>query len=269
MKTNRKLLFSMLITIVFIVFVGCSKDANSSLTKLKLSVASVPHGEILEYIEDDLKEAGLEVELFIVNDGIQANTQTNNGEFDANFFQHIPYMTQSNEDQGFELVNIASVHVEPFGVYSNTIDSIEALPNNAKISIPKDPVNYSRALELLAENDIIELTNEKKENFTVQDIIENEKNIEFITVDAEMLFHTLEDVDASTINVNYALEGGLKPLEDALVLEGSASNYVNILVAHADKEDDPDIRKLAEILTSDKVKKFIEESYDGAVIPVF
>lgn len=259
-----------------LLFAGCGKGetsesdaAKEEITTLKISTVSVPHAEILEHIADDLEEDGVKLELSILSDGLQANQQTADGQFDANFFQHTPYLEQVNEDSDLSLVEIGGVHIEPFGVYSREVDALEDLPENAKVSIPKDPVNFSRALELLAANDVITLDPGKEQDFTLEDVTENDKDLEFIPVESQMLVHSLDDVDAAAINTNYALEGEFRPTEDALIIEGKSSPYVNILVARADNQDDAAIQTLKEHLTSDKVKTFIEETYDGAVVPAF
>ena len=246
-----------------------ASDAQEETTKLKVSTVSVPHAEILEEISDDLAEDGVELELSILSDGIQSNQQTADGQFDVNFFQHTPYLEQVNEDSGLDLVEVTGVHIEPFGVYSRNIDSIDELSDKAKVSIPKDPVNFSRALELLAANEVIELDEEVQGDYTLEDITKNEKDIEFVAVDSELLVHSLDDVEAAAINTNYALEGDFNPLEDALIIEGNDSPYVNILVARPDNKDDEAVQILVEHLNTDKVKEFIEKEYEGAVVPAF
>src|SRR5690625_366230 len=246
-----------------------ASDAQEETTKLKVSTVSVPHAEILEEISDDLAEDGVELELSILSDGVQSNQQTADGQFDVNFFQHTPYLEQVNEDSGLDLVEVAGVHIEPFGVYSRQIDSIDDLSDKAKVSIPKDPVNFSRALELLAANDVIELDEEMQGDYTLEDITKNEKDLEFIAVDSELLVHSLDDVEVAAINTNYALEGDFNPMEDALIIEGNESPYVNILVARPDNQEEEAIQILMKHLKSDKVKEFIEEEYDGAVVPAF
>lgn len=168
-------------------------------------------------------------------------------------------------------MKVVGVHIEPFGVYSKKIKSIDELPKGAKIAIPKDPVNFSRALQLFAANGLIELneSSNTNKNYTVQDIKKNEKKLQFIPVDGPLLVRSLDDVEAAAINTNYALEAGLKPKKDALIIEGDKSPYVNILVARPDNKDSDAIQKLAKALTSPEVKKFIEDKYDGAVVPAF
>lgn len=245
------------------------KESESKEVVLKISASSTPHAEILEYISDDLEKENVKLDIVITQDGIQTNQQTADKELDANFFQHTPFLDQVNKDSGLDLVKVVGVHIEPFGVYSKKIKSIEELEDGAKVALPKDPVNFSRGLLLFAENDLIKLDSSKKGNYTLEDITENEKNLDFIPVDGPVLVRSLDDVDASAINTNYALEGNLKPLDDALIIEGSDSPYVNILVSRPDNKNDEAIQKLAKALTTEKVRTFIEEKYEGAVVPAF
>lgn len=269
-----------LLALLLLVLGACGKDektATSTQNKadekkevtLKISASSTPHAEILEYIAPDLEKEGVKLDIVITQDGIQTNQQTANGELDANFFQHTPYLNQVNKDSGLNLVSVVGVHIEPFGVYSKKIKSIDELSEGAKVAVPKDPVNFSRALQLFAANKIIELDSKTTGDYTVEDITKNDKKIEFVPVDGPLLVRSLDDVEASAINTNYALEAGFKPKEDALIIEGNDSPYVNILVARPDNKDDEAIQKLAKALTTDKVKKFIEDKYKGAVVPAF
>lgn len=269
------------LSFLLIVLGACGKDEKtttaSSKTEsdekqevtLKISASSTPHAEILEYIAPDLEKEGVKLDIVITQDGIQTNQQTADGELDANFFQHTPYLNQVNKDSGLNLVSVVGVHIEPFGVYSKKIKSIDELSKGAKVAVPKDPVNFSRALQLFAAHQIIELDAAKTGDYTIEDITKNEKEIEFIPVDGPLLVRSLDDVEAAAINTNYALEGGFKPKEDALIIEGNDSPYVNILVARPDNKDSEAIQKLAKALTSDKVKKFINDKYEGAVVPAF
>lgn len=259
------------------LLIGCGNQASGNTKEkanqedvtLKISASSIPHAELLEFVAEDLEQEGISLDISITSDGIQTNQQTADGQFDANFFQHTPYLEQVNEDSGLDLVNVKGIHIEPFGVYSKEIESIDQLSQNAQVAIPKDPVNYSRALELFAANGVIELSDKKDGDYLLEDITKNEKNIEFIAVESALLVHSLDDVEASAVNTNYALEGGFVPLEDALIIEDSESPYVNILVTRSDNKEDAAIQKLADALTSDKVREFIEKEYEGAVVPAF
>ncbi|WP_440970595.1 MetQ/NlpA family ABC transporter substrate-binding protein [Peribacillus frigoritolerans] len=273
-----KWLSVMVLTVVLLVLGACgSNEQTSSESKgdkdeevtLKIGAASIPHAEILEFIAPDLEKQGVKLDVVISTDGIQTNQQTADKELDANFFQHTPYLEQVNKDSGLNLVNVKGVHIEPFGVYSKKIKSIGELSDGAKVAVPKDPVNFSRSLQLFAANNIIELDASKSGDYTIEDITKNDKKIEFIPVDSPLLVHSLDDVEASAINTNYALEGRLKPLDDALIIEGKDSPYVNILVARPDNKDDKAIQKLANALTTEKVKEFIFDQYEGAVVPAF
>ncbi|MEK4534365.1 MetQ/NlpA family ABC transporter substrate-binding protein [Peribacillus sp. FSL K6-1552] len=267
-----------ILTVVLLILGACgNNEQTSSESKgdkdeevtLKISAASIPHAEILEFIAPDLEKQGVKLDVVISTDGIQTNQQTADKELDANFFQHTPYLEQVNKDSGLNLVNVKGVHIEPFGVYSKKIKSIGELSDGAKVAVPKDPVNFSRSLQLFAANNIIELDASKSGDYTIEDITKNVKKLEFIPVDSPLLVHSLDDVEASAINTNYALEGGLKPLDDALIIEGKDSPYVNILVARPDNKDDKAIQKLANALTTEKVKEFILDKYEGAVVPAF
>lgn len=248
---------------------GTGAASKDDITTLKVSTVSVPHAEILEEIASDLEQDGVKLDLSILSDGIQANQQTADEQFDVNFFQHTPYLEQVNEDSELDLVEVAGVHIEPFGVYSRSIENLDELANKAKIALPKDPVNFSRALELFDANEIIELEADVAGDYTLQHIAKNDKEIEFVPVDSELLVHALDDVDAAAINTNYALEGDFNPLEDALIIEGNESPYVNILVARPDNKEDEAVQTLVKHLQSDKVKQFIEAEYKGAVVPAF
>lgn len=260
-----------MITIGLFVITGCVEGSASENEKatLKVGASSVPHAEILEFIAPDLEEDGVKLEIMISTDGIQTNQQTSDGDLDANFFQHTPYLEQVNEDSGLDLVVVEGIHIEPFGVYSKEIDSIDNLSEGAQIAVPNNPSNFSRTLLLFAEHGIIELNDAKSGDFLLEDITRNDKNLEFIPVNPPLLVHSLDDVEASAINTNYALEADLKPLEDSLIIEGLDSPYVNVLVARPDNKDSELIQKLADALTTEKVREFILDNYEGAVVPAF
>ncbi|MEH7416589.1 MetQ/NlpA family ABC transporter substrate-binding protein [Neobacillus drentensis] len=278
----KKILLPLLpiLILIGVVLSGCGANKETSTTAkdnsqkevvLKVGASSTPHAEILKFIEPELKKQGIKLDIVVINDGIQTNQQTANGELDANYFQHIPYLNQVNKDSGLDLISVKGIHIEPFGVYSKKIKSIDNLSDGAKIAIPKDPVNFSRALQLFATNGLIELKQKEKDNFdyTLEDITKNDKHLQFIGVDGPVLVRSLDDVEAAAINTNYALEGGFKPKKDALIIEGDQSPYVNILVADKSRKNDKNIQKLAKALTSEEVRKFIEDKYQGAVVPAF
>lgn len=237
--------------------------------KLSIAATPVPHAEILEHIQPTLKEDGVDLDIKVFTDYVQPNQQVADGQIDVNFFQHKPYLESFNSERGTDLVSVALVHVEPFGVYSKKIDTIEDLKEGARVAIPNDPSNGARALLLLEQNGIIKLKDPDNLLATARDVSENPKKLKFTELEAATLARVLDDVDLALINTNYALEAGLNPLEDALLIEGADSPYANLVAVKESNENDPRVEKLIKALNSDDVKTFISEKYDGAVVPAF
>lgn len=236
---------------------------------LKVAASPVPHAEILKQVQPKLKEQGVNLEIKEFTDYVQPNVQVFEKQLDANFFQHIPYLQQFNKDKNMDLVEVVPVHIEPFGAYSKKIKKVDELADGATIAIPNDPTNAGRALALLEKNGVIKLKEGVGVNATVKDVVENKKNVQFKEVEAAMLPRVLEEVDLALINTNYALEAKLVPTKDALFIEDKESPYANYLVARPDNKDSEAIQKLAKALNTPEVKKFIEEKYQGAVVPAF
>ncbi len=245
---------------------GDSSDPNAVL---KVGATPVPHAEILEYVKDNLAQAaGLSLEIVQFTDYIQPNVALKDGQIDANYFQTVPYLAEQSAAAGYDFVNVGGVHLEPMGVYSSKIDAIADLPQGATIAIPNDPSNGGRALKLLADNGLFTLKDTGEVSPTSKDITDNPKGIKIVEVEAAQLPRSLQDVDAAVINGNYAIEANLNPAKDALVLESATDNpNVNILVTRKGMENDPRIQKLLTLLQGPEVKKFIEDKYQGAVIP--
>lgn len=239
--------------------------------KLTIGVSPVPHGDILKYIQENLAaKAGLELTLVEFTDYVQPNLALADGTIDANFFQHVPYMEDFGREHKLDLVSVVAVHIEPLGIYSNKIKSLADLPDGAVVAIPNDATNGGRALNLLQANGLLKLKEGSGYTATVQDIVENPRNLDIKELEAAQLVRVLDDVSIAVINGNFAIEAGLKPASDALALESGENNpYANILTVIKGRETDPGILKLAELLTSPEVKKFIEDKYEGAVIPAF
>ncbi|MEC2343962.1 MetQ/NlpA family ABC transporter substrate-binding protein [Paenibacillus barengoltzii] len=231
--------------------------------------ATVPHADILKFIAPKLKEEGVELEVKEFTDYVQPNVQLYEKELDANYFQHQPYLDEQNSQNGFDLVPVVGVHVEPFGAYSNKIKSADELADGATIAIPNDPTNGGRALLLLQKQGLIKLKDDAGITATAKDIVENPKNLKFKETDAAMLPRLLPEVDLALINTNFALEANLNPTKDALFIEDKDSPYTNLLVARPDNKDSEAIQKLAKALTSDEVRTFINDTYEGALVPVF
>ena len=237
--------------------------------ELSVAATPVPHAEILEFVKPQLAEQGVELDVKVFTDYVQPNIQVDQKRMDANFFQHQPYLDEFNDGRGTDLVTVTGVHVEPFGAYSSKIESLDDLKDGAVVAIPNDPTNGGRALLLLQKAGLITLKDESKITATPRDIAENPKNLDFKELEAATLPRILNQVDMALINTNYALEAGLNPTEGALVIEGSDSPYVNILVARPDNKDSDAMKKLAAALNSEEVRTFILDNYEGAVVPAF
>ena len=248
------------------LFAAFSAQAAETLS---VAATAVPHAELLEFVKPMLATEGVELKVRVFTDYVQPNLQVAEKRLDANFFQHQPYLDEFNKTRGTQLVSVAGVHVEPFGAYSHKINDIEDLPEGANVVIPNDATNGGRALLLLAKAGIITLKPEAGITATPRDIANNPKRIRVRELEAATLPRVLNQVDLALINTNYALEAGLNPAEDALVIEGSESPYVNILVSREDNKDSPAMQKLAKALHSEAVKQFIAEKYQGAVVPAF
>ena len=254
-----------------LVALAAAATFTSAATAEELSVAAtpVPHAELLEFVKPALAEQGVELDVKVFTDYVQPNIQVDQQRLDANFFQHQPYLDEFNDGRGTNLVTVAGIHVEPFGAYSNKIDSLDDLQDGGVVAIPNDPTNGGRALLLLQKAGLITLEDESKITATPRDIAKNPKNLDFKELEAATLPRILDQVDVALINTNYALEAGLNPTEDALIIEGADSPYVNILVARPDNKDSEAMQKLAKTLQSEEVKAFIMENYEGAVVPAF
>jgi len=237
--------------------------------KLSVAATAVPHAEILEFVKPKLAQEGVDLQIRVFTDYVQPNVQVAEKRLDANFFQHQPYLNEFNKGKGTNLVSVTGVHVEPFGAYSKKVESLDALKTGATVAIPNDPTNGGRALLLMQKAGLITLKDPENILATAKDIAENPKKLKIRELEAATLPRILPQVDLALINTNYALEAGLNPTKDALVIEGSDSPYVNILVARPDNQNSPAMEKLSSALTSAETKQFIQEKYQGAVVPAF
>ncbi|TWC39671.1 D-methionine transport system substrate-binding protein [Pseudomonas sp. SJZ079] len=249
----------------FAALTALSAQADS----LNVAATAVPHAEILEFVKPALAKEGVELNVKVFTDYVQPNVQVAEKRLDANFFQHQPYLDEFNSSRGTELVSVVGVHVEPFGAYSSKVKSLADLPQGSNVVIPNDATNGGRALLLLQKAGLITLKDGAGITATAKDIVENPKSIKIRELEAATLSRVLTQVDLALINTNYALEAKLNPTQDALIIEGSDSPYVNILVARPDNKDSVAMQKLAKALNSAEVKAFIQEKYQGAVVPAF
>jgi D-methionine transport system substrate-binding protein len=246
-------------------------EAPAQNTVIKVGANITPHSEILEQAKPLLEAKGITLEIVKLEDSITPNTGVIEGSLDANYFQHVPYLEQFNKENGSDLVSIGAIHYEPFGVYAGKTTDLSALPDKALVAVPNNVTNEARALLLLAQEGIIKLKDDAGINATVEDIVENPKNIEFKELAPEQLVAALPDVDVAVINGNYAIEGGLH-VSQALAVEANdglaAKTYGNIIATSKDKENDEALKVLVEVLQSEDISKFINDTYDGAVVPL-
>ncbi|AIL33348.1 MetQ/NlpA family ABC transporter substrate-binding protein [Basilea psittacipulmonis] len=236
---------------------------------LVVGASPVPHAKILEHVKPALAAEGVDLDIRVYNDYILPNRAVEEGDIDANYFQHDPYLKTYNANNGTDIISVGGVHVEPMALYSSKVKRLEDLKEGAKIVVPSDPTNGGRALLLLQAHGLIKLKIATDLLATPRDIIDNPKKLSFTTADAPIVARLLPDVDLAVINSNFAMQAGLNPVTDSLLIEGSESPYVNIVATVPSKKDDPRIQKLMKALQSADTAKFIEETYQGAVVPVY
>lgn len=246
-----------------------SSETPAETTTLTVAASPTPHAQILEQCVPILAEQGIDLVINEYSDYVVPNTAVEDGDEDANYFQHIPYLEEFNASRGTHLVDVASVHIEPMGIYPGKTTSLEDLPDGASIAVPNDPTNEGRALLLLEAQGLITLTDSSNLSSTPKDIAENPKNLTFVEVEAATIPSIVSEVDLAVINSNYALGAGLNPTTDSLAIESSDSPYVNVLVVKEGNEDNPAVQALVEALHSDTVRTYIEDTFDGAVVPAF
>lgn len=253
---------------------GTSKSESSEKKtddkKITVAASATPHAEILEEAKTLLKDKGYELEVKVFDDYVQPNNVVESGEFDANYFQHVPYLEQFNEEKGTHLVVAGKIHYEPFGIYPGTKKDLKDIAKGDKIAVPNDTTNEARALLLLQDNGIIKLKDGAGIKATVNDIEENPNNIEIVELEAAQVPRVVNEVAYVVLNGNYALEANYTVKKDALAYEKSdseaAKTYVNVIAVKEGNENSEKIKALVEVLKSDSIKKFINEKYDGAVI---
>ena len=247
-----------------------SSDKKTDDKKITVAASATPHAEILEEAKTLLKDKGYELEVKVFDDYVQPNNVVESGEFDANYFQHVPYLEQFNEEKGTHLVVAGKIHYEPFGIYPGTKKDLKDIAKGDKIAVPNDTTNEARALLLLQDNGIIKLKDGAGIKATVNDIEENPNNIEIVELEAAQVPRVVNEVAYVVLNGNYALEANYTVKKDSLAYEKSdseaAKTYVNVIAVKEGNENSEKIKALVDVLKSDSIKKFINEKYDGAVI---
>ena len=243
-------------------------DDDKTIT---VAASETPHSEILEAAKPILEEEGYDLEVTVFDDYVQPNEVVESGDFDANYFQHIPYLNSFNEEKGTHLVNAGGIHYEPFGIYPGTKSSLDDIADGDTIAVPNDTTNEARALLLLQDNGIIKLKDGAGLEATVNDIEENPYNVEIVELAAEQVARVAEETSYIVLNGNYALQAGYSVSKDALAYETSdseaAKTYVNVIAVKEGNENSDKIKALVDVFKSDEIKDFINEKYDGAVIP--
>jgi D-methionine transport system substrate-binding protein len=264
----KKLITLFATIFLLIALSACSSNEN----KLVVGASNVPHAEILEQVKPILAEQGIELEIVTFQDYVLPNKALDGKELDANYFQHIPYLASQIADHGYDFVNAGGIHIEPIGVYSSKYNSIDELPKGATIIMSNSVADHGRILTLLQNVGLITLKSGiDTSNATTDDIASNPKNFNFKTdVEAGLLPQVYKngEGDAVLINTNYAIDAGLNPLEDAILIEGADSPYVNIIAVRSGDENREDIKALLEVLRSKEIQDFIKKEYKGAVVPV-
>ena len=269
----KKLIAIVLSLILVLSFAACGKKADGKTVKVGASIT--PHAEILREAAKLLEKEGIKLEVVEYTDYVQPNTAVEDGSLDANYFQHTPYLNTFNAENKTHLVSVGLIHYEPFGIYAGKVKALSDLPDGAKIGVPNDGSNETRALLLLQQEGLLKLKDgiDAASNATKLDVVENPKNIEIVEMEAAQIPKALKDLDFGVINGNYALQAGLNAKTDALALEDAsgsgAQTYANVLCVKEGREKDEAILALFKALTSQEVKDFINKTYQGAVVPIF
>ncbi len=281
----KKVLSFLFLSVLVLVLAACGTSSNSSTDEgtnddqqatekvtLKVGASHTPHAVILEKAKPILAEEGIELEIVPYQDYVLPNQDLNNGDLDANYFQHIPYLEQKVAEEGYDLVNAGGIHIEPIGIYSKKYQSLDELPDGATILISNSIPDHGRILSLLEANGLITLKEGiDKTKATLEDIVENPKNLKIEASDApEMMvtYYENKEGDAVVINSNFAIDAGINPVEDSIAIEGSESPYVNVIAVRSGDENREEIKKLVEVLRTKEIQDFILEEWGGSVVPV-
>lgn len=272
-RNAKRILAAGAAAVLTVGLTACGGKENKADDKtITVAASPTPHAEILEAAKDLLKEKGYTLEIKEFDDYPQQNVVVDEGEFDANYFQHQPYLDNFNEEKGSNLVSAAKIHYEPLGIYPGASEDLENIKDGAKIAVPNDATNEARALLLLEENGIITLKEDAGLNATKKDVEENPHNIEIVELDAAQIARVVEELDFVILNGNYALDAGFNVQTDAIAKEEAdseaAQTYANIIAVKKENKDSEKIKALVEVLQSEEIGKFITDTYEGAVVPM-
>ena len=275
-KMKKKIL--LVVLALALVLTSCAKKegkkedgqstTNTENKKVVIGVSPAPHKEIAEKAKEILAKEGIELEIKEFDDYVTPNTSLQEKDIDLNFYQHIPYLDNFNKERGTKIVSLGAVHLEPMGIYSKKYKSLDELKDGDEVIIPNDATNGARALKLLEDNKVIKLKENAGLEATEKDIAENPKNLKFTAVEAATIPRAYEDAAIAVINSNFALEAKLSPKKDAIAIEKSEGNpFANIIAAREEDKDNETYKKVLEAFQSDEVRKYIEEKFDGEIIP--
>lgn len=272
-RNAKRILAAGAAAVLAVGLTACGGKENKADDKtITVAASPTPHAEILEAAKDLLKEKGYTLEIKEFDDYPQQNVVVDEGEFDANYFQHQPYLDNFNEEKGSDLVSAAKIHYEPLGIYPGASEDLENIKDGAKIAVPNDATNEARALLLLEENGIITLKEDAGLNATKKDVEENPHNIEIVELDAAQIARVVEELDFVVLNGNYALDAGFNVQTDAIAKEEAdseaAQTYANIIAVKKENKDSEKIKVLVEVLQSEEIGTFITDTYEGAVVPM-
>lgn len=270
---KRILLLLTSILALALILVGCGSekaaDAGKQNKEIRVGVTAGPHEEVMEFVASEAKKQGLNVKLVTFNDYVQPNIALSQKEIEVNSFQHQPYLDNMIKDRGLKIVSLGKTILAPMGIYSDKIKDIKDVPNGATVAIPNDPTNGGRALLVLQQEGLLKLKDGIGSGASVSDIVSNPKNLKIKELDAAQIPRSLKDVDFAAINTNYALNAGLNPVKDSIAIERKDSEYSNVIAVREEDKDNPQYKKILEVYQSEPVRKFIEEKFQGSIIPAF
>lgn len=272
-RNAKRIILAGAAVVLAVGLTACGGEEKKADDKtITVAASPTPHAEILEEAKNLLKEKGYTLEIKEFDDYPQQNVVVDEGEFDANYFQHQPYLDNFNEEKGSDLVSAAKIHYEPLGIYPGASKDLEKIKDGAKIAVPNDATNEARALLLLEENGIITLKEDAGLNATKKDVEENPHNVEIVELDAAQIARVVDELDFVVLNGNYALDAGFNVQTDAIAKEEAdseaAQTYANIIAVKKENKDNEKIKALVEVLQSEEIGKFITDTYEGAVVPM-
>ncbi len=269
---KKILAFVSIFFVLVLAACGGSNSGSGGDNVIKVGASSTPHAQILEKAKPILEEKGITLKIEEYTDYVLPNEDLSSGELDANYFQHIPYLNKQIADIGYDFTHIGGIHIEPIGIYSKTINSVDEIAEGTEVLMSRSVADHGRVLSLLEKEGLIKLSEKvDKVEATTEDIVENPKNLKFsYDYDAAFLpeLYESEENTLVAINTNYAIGADLNPLEDALILEGEESPYVNVIAVKKENKDNEALNTLVDVLHTEKIQDYIKEEFEGAVVPV-